>query len=851
MSASAAQFQFAAEFVTFLAAAAGLALVLLRGELVARPLASRGVLGAGFLALSTAAFVHGSRLIEEGDDPLVLGLRATGVAAVALGSLPWCAGITSRRLLWVGIAGTAASVAAEAAEAGGNVAEGLLVIGAIGIGASVLAASRRSVAARVAASAAGALLLVVLMLSVALSAVLSNTIEDQELSRLDAQARSEAAFAQRETTPRLAEAKIVAVSLATQRPQQLIDLTGPAEGNVNDALGTLATNYFVGTALAFVAPGPEVLGAHGVDPATAIALAGSEVVREALRTQLPAGSVELVAGAAYAVAASPARLSVPGQPPRFLGVAVAVSHLDRSYLDVRSSEDESLSLALADTDRLVAEYGAQPPASVVLPLAEEVIVTGEPRSVVSETRFVAVRPVRTADDRRILAMVASTPTAVVADSRDRLFRTLFVIALGGTLLALLLASVVGERIGANLRRLTRAAEGIQRGDLGVRAEIASDDETGVLGSAFDSMAHSIEEKTEAEIRLRSRLEAVVAGMGEALVAVDAEGRITDFNQAAEELLGVTAASVRDRSVDQVVSLTADDHSDLGARLARLSPTRWTTEGWVEHEDGARIPVSVLGGPLRDVGGEMAGAVFVLRDLRKEREVEQMKTEFLSRIGHELRTPLTGIMGYADLLTRKDVPPERARQWHTEILKQSKALFRIVQMLEFFASSGAGRVMLRPETLEVRAIVDDVVKRWSERVDGSRAISRRVSRGVPPVVVDRRWLTLSLDELVDNAVKFSSEGGKITVTAAAVDGGVELAVIDRGKGMTPAEQDLAFADFVQGDTSDTRSFGGLGLGLSLVQRVAEAHGGSVSVMSEPGKGSRFSIYLPGVPIEKKR
>ncbi|HEX9968703.1 MAG TPA: ATP-binding protein, partial [Acidimicrobiales bacterium] len=683
------------------------------------------------------------------------------------------------------------------------------------------------------------------------SAVLANTVEDQELTRLDAQARSEAVFAQRETTPRLAEAKIVAANLGSQRAQQIIDLTGPAEGNINEPLLTLSTEYLVGTSLMFVAPGPEILGNHGFDQATAVALAGSEVVREALATRSPAGSVEVVSGGAYAVAASPATIRVPGAANRFLGVAVAVSRLDRNYLDVRSSEDEELALALADATRVVAAYPEAPSAPAVLAAAADVITTGRQQSLVTPTRFVAVRPVHTADERRILAMIASTPTTVVAESRDRLFRTLFVIALGGTLLALLLASVVGERIGANLRQLTRAAEGIQRGELTVRAGIASEDEVGVLGSAFDSMAHSIQEKTETESRLRNRLEAVVAGMGEALVAVDADGRITDFNQAAEELLGVGAASARDRAATEVISLSADDGSDIGERLGRLSPTRWTAEGWVDHIDGTRIPVSVLGGPLRDLGGELAGAVFVLRDLRKEREVEQMKTEFLSRIGHELRTPLTGIMGYADLLTRKEVPVERARQWHGEILKQSKALFRIVQMLEFFASASAGRVMLRPEVLEVRSLVDDVVKRWGERVDGTRSISRRVSRGIPPLLVDRRWLTLSLDELVDNAVKFSPDGGKITVTAAAHDNGVELAVVDRGKGMTPTEQDLAFADFVQGDTSDTRSFGGLGLGLSLVQRVAEAHGGTVSVLSEPGKGSRFSMFLPAAPIEKKR
>ena len=851
MSASAAQFQFAAEFVLFLAAAAGLALVVLRGELIARPLGSRALLAVGFLSLAAAAFLHGSSIIETGDDALLLSLRGAGVAALLFGSVPWCGGRTSRRLMWVGMAGTAAATVAAATSTTSDVPSALLVIGAAGIGASVLTASRRSIAARVAASAAGALLLVVLVLSVALSAVLANTVEDQELTRLDARARSEATFARRESAARLAEAKVVAANLAVQRAQAILDYTGDAEGNLNAELALLSSTYFLGTPLAFVAPTGEVLGVAGVDNATAVALAGSEIVRQSIQTLSARNSVDVLAGNAFAVAASPARMQQAGASPVLLGVAVAVSRLNDDYLNVRSSDDESLALAMADRERFVASFGSRPPASTILPLAKTVIDTGRAESTITPTRFVAIRPVRMEDERPILAIIASTPTAIVGDSRDRLFRTLFVIALGGTLLALLLASIVGERIGAGLRRLTRVAEGIQRGELNVRAEIASDDEVGVLGTAFDSMALSIQEKTEAESRLRSRLEAVVAGMGEALIAVDGTGRITDFNQAAEELLGIGAASAREHRADEVVSLSAEDGADIGERLTRLSPTRWHAEGWVDHVDGTRIPVSVLGGPLRDLGGELAGAVFVLRDLRREREVEQMKTEFLSRIGHELRTPLTGIMGYADLLTRKDVPADRARQWHSEILKQSKALFRIVQMLEFFASAGAGRVMLRPEAVEVRAIVDDVVRRWDERVNGSRAIVRRVSRGVPKVHVDRRWLTLSLDELVDNAVKFSEDGGKIMVTAAPVDGGVEVSVIDRGKGMTPQEQELAFADFVQGDTSDTRSFGGLGLGLSLVQRVAEAHGGHVSLLSEPGKGSRFSIFLPATPIQGRR
>src|SRR5213076_2193542 len=115
--------------------------------------------------------------------------------------------------------------------------------------------------------------------------------------------------------------------------------------------------------------------------------------------------------------------------------------------------------------------------------------------------------------------------------------------------------------------------------------------------------------------------------------------------------------------------------------------------------------------VRGPASELVGSVLVVRDLRPEREVERMKTEFLSRVGHELRTPLTGIMGFSDLMARKSVPPNQARVWHGEILEQSKRLLRVVERLEFFASAGAGRLRLRPDWVDVRVLIDDVVSVW--------------------------------------------------------------------------------------------------------------------------------------------
>ena len=336
-------------------------------------------------------------------------------------------------------------------------------------------------------------------------------------------------------------------------------------------------------------------------------------------------------------------------------------------------------------------------------------------------------------------------------------------------------------------------------------------------------------------------------MGEALIAIDGRGRITDFNQAAEELVGVSAARARGRFADEVVRLTSDEGSDLARRLRRPSPSRWSALGMVTRADRSQVPVAASAGVLRGPGAAVVGNVFVLRDLRREREVERMKTEFLSRVGHELRTPLTGIIGFSEILVHRDVPPASASQWHTEILDSSRKLLRIVEMLEFFASTGAGRIFLRREPLQLRTLIDDEVAWWNERLEAPWSITRRVARSLPLAQADQRWLKNSLHELIDNAVKFSPKGGKVVVSAApATRGrtrGVEISVADKGKGMSAEEQAQAFAEFVQGDSSDTRTYGGLGLGLSLVQRVAETHGGTVSCESAPGKGSTFTIFIP--------
>ncbi len=870
MSTSSALLAFAAEFVLFLAAVAGVGVVV-RAQLLTRERQGQTLLALGFSGLGLASFLHGSLLEPDGASAVVVVPRLAGLALVLAGSLR-ASDIAPRRQLWLGLGLLALAEAITISSPftqPGSLADAARILGALGLGSALFTLSQRSISARVAASATGTILLVVLAVSVALSAVVVANVEDEALRRIGASAQAEAAVMERAAADAVVSAKLAALVFSSSRQNEdiarlltLADDPDSAVGAIaanelRSQLGTIAENLvFQGDILAYVNAQGVVVGGAGVDrPSLRVDISSARVVRETLADQQgDRGAPAVLAGEALAAAASPVTVNARGQSI-FVGVIFAAERLDASYLIQRKDADPNLSLALVGRDGLLARAGPPPPRATLVAAANEVLDGADPTNKVVDDLFVSAHPV-SAGGEPVFAVVVSAPTTLVAQTRQSLFRTLFLVALGAALVALVLATVVGERIGAGLRRLTTTAEEIRAGRLDARAQLDHRDELGALGDAFDSMAVALgtmtgelREAAVDEARLRSRLEAVVAGMGEALMAVDATGLVTDFNAAAEELFDLPAAKVCGGSVS-VLSLWGAQGDDLTARIAQPRLDPWSITGMVQRSDGAKVPVAVSCGAVRGAAGEIAGAVVVLRDLRPEREIERMKTEFLANISHEWKTPLTPIKAYAAMLSSRTFPEERTREFASEILLGAGQLERVITRLVNFATVAAGRLELRTEAVPVDDVLQAAEERWRDRIGDRHTLIRGAGAPTCHVQGDRRYLDQMIDELIDNAVKYSPAGGDIVLSAqpgASTTSGssplVELSVSDGGVGILPERLDTIFGEFSQGDGSATRQFGGLGLGLALVRHISEAHGGALVCRSQPGVGSTFTLVLP--------
>jgi PAS domain S-box-containing protein len=326
---------------------------------------------------------------------------------------------------------------------------------------------------------------------------------------------------------------------------------------------------------------------------------------------------------------------------------------------------------------------------------------------------------------------------------------------------------------------------------------------------------------------REQSVAILANIADGIVAVDRDGHVVLWNRAAAEITGVPASEAIGRTPAQV--LQRDLESESGGTNRLIAIPRGDQDVWLSLSEAV----------MRDPAGAVSGRIFAFRDISAEHLVEQMKSDFVSTVSVELRTPLTSIYGFAQTLLREDVAfGEVERRTFLEfIARESERLTAIVDALLNVARLDTGDLTVSLTPTDVAAVVSEVVSSAPQSANGHRFVADLDVQG-DAVQADPDKLRQVLDQLVSNAVKYSPEGGTVTVSARRIEDTVEVAVADEGVGIPQSERERIFSKFYKAGGAQ-----GTGLGLFIAQGLVREMGGRMWVDSEEGRGSRFAFELP--------
>src|SRR5947209_1648635 len=390
--------------------------------------------------------------------------------------------------------------------------------------------------------------------------------------------------------------------------------------------------------------------------------------------------------------------------------------------------------------------------------------------------------------------------------------------------------------------MQRIAAGRSEGDVALRAPVRSPDEIGSLGRALNAMAAPLREKLQDLEQEQAKATAILDGMVEGVIAVDHRDTILFMNERARAIFGLGAIRGERKPFLEVIR-NADLH-------AIFRESRAAGEGAVSRHElrlasplERRLQVNAL--PLRLAADEV-GVVMVLHDITELRRLEQVRTEFVANVSHELRTPLTAIHGYLETLLAGALEErENARRFLEIVFRHTERLGRLLDDLTDLSNIELVRVLLNLPPTRLDEVVDSVLAIIALRAEaGGVTLTADMAAGTPPVQADRDRLVQILINLVDNAVKYTPRGGRVTVHARPTEGGrVVITVEDTGAGIPAADLPRITERFYRVDKARSRELGGTGLGLAIVKHLVAAHGGQLEIESEVERGTIVRVTLP--------
>lgn len=436
-------------------------------------------------------------------------------------------------------------------------------------------------------------------------------------------------------------------------------------------------------------------------------------------------------------------------------------------------------------------------------------------------------------------------------------------------LSILIGWYLSRSVIKPLSRIVEVADDIKAGRALKRTQIGSNSEISSAAAAFDeivvrftesekTLRQIIKEQTAILEREKVKDEAIIASIGEGVLVVDHNEKVTIINNAAMEMLGLSVEDIIGKNSSEIIQME-DEHNErllpekMPIRAVLSSDKPLFSIYQLVKKDMTKFPAAITTSPvlLRE---EIIGAVVAFRDITKEMDIDRAKTEFVSLAAHQLRTPLSTINWYIEMLQDNDVGTLNSQQgeYLKTIYGSAKHLTELVNTLLDVSRIELGTFTISPQPTDIRTLADSALDELSQQIATRKMnITKRYDENIPLISVDPVLMRIIFQNLLSNAVKYTSPEGSVSMEITKSEPDILITVSDTGYGISKKEYNKIFTKLFRSETMQVKNTQGTGLGLYIVKSVLETGGGKIWFESEEGKGTKFYVSIPLSGMKQKK
>ncbi|MGG4551278.1 cell wall metabolism sensor histidine kinase WalK [Paenibacillus humicus] len=444
------------------------------------------------------------------------------------------------------------------------------------------------------------------------------------------------------------------------------------------------------------------------------------------------------------------------------------------------------------------------------------------------------------DGKTVGAIYIAASMTELYDTMERI-NSIFI---SGLLLALALTAVLGvilaHTITSPIKELTRRATAVAEGRFHQKMPVLGNDEIGQLSKAFNYMTSRLQDALAQNEEEKEKLASILTNMSDGVIAADEKYQVILMNRRASEMLRVQEEAVSGKDIMTLLHLPLEERAVLERGTMHSAILE------IDSPEGDMFLIRVTFTPIHRREFGISGTIAVLQDVTEQEKLEASRREFVANVSHELRTPLTTIKSYTEALEDGALQdPELGPRFASVIQNQTDRMIRLVTDLLHLSRLDSKEALLRKQSIDVLEMLEEVVDRFSFQMQEKEVHPEIfIEEGVDTAWMDRDQIDQVLDNLISNAMKYTPEGGKIAFEARRVDDGmIAISIQDNGIGIPKRDLERIFERFYRVDKARARNMGGTGLGLSIAREIVKAHGGTISLESELGEGTKVTFTLP--------